>query len=150
MKKNLFYITVIIFIWQYFIICLLLYIIIYKNKYFLNKKKISKCLQRIEFKNNLFIEKKKLDYNNNKFAIIKVNCKVCGLFFFYIHYLGCIISFIKKGYIPIVDLVSFPNIFNRFNNNSLNKNPWELYFSQPYGFTLEGVKKNSKNIQYFN
>lgn len=79
-----------------------------------------------------------------------MNCNVCGLFFFYIHYLGCIVSFVKKGYIPIVDLVSFPNIFNRFNNNSLNKNPWEFYFSQPYGFTLEGVKKNSKNIQYFN
>ena len=69
---------------------------------------------------------------------------------FHNRYLGCIVSFIKEGYIPIVDLISFPNIFNKFYINSLNKNPWELYFNQPYGYTLEGVKKNSKNIKYFN
>ena len=29
-------------------------------------------------------------------------------------------------------------------------NPWELFFYQPYNFSLEEVKKNAKNIVYFN
>ena len=35
-------------------------------------------------------KKNNLDYNKNKFAIIKRNdCPICGLFSYYIIYLGC-------------------------------------------------------------
>ena len=34
------------------------------------------------------------------------------------------------------------------NANSI-QNPWELYFYQPFGYTLNDVKKNAKNIEYF-
>ena len=54
-----------------------------KEKYFLKYKKI-------DYINNYNLyEKIKSDYYNNNFAIIKKKCKVCGLFSFYLHYLGC-------------------------------------------------------------
>ena len=74
---------------------------------------------------------------------------LCGLFSFYIHYLGCINNIIIAGHIPIIDLESFPNIFNGFNI-SINQNPWEYFFEQPFGYKLKDVKKYGKNIQYFN
>ena len=84
-----------------------------------------------------------------KFAIISdSSCKKCGLLSFYIQYIGCISRFLTSGYIPIIDLESFPNIFNGFNVGSINKNPWEDYFEQPFGYTLDKVKKYSKNISY--
>ena len=108
-------------------------------------------------KNNYIIETNKYSelfntkklYKNQKFAIIIDPCKKCGLLSFYIQYLGCMIRFLNSGYIPIIDLQSFPNIFNGFNITSINENPWEDYFEQPFGFTLENVKKFSKNVSFF-
>ena len=97
-------------------------------------------------KSKLFIKKM---YYNKKFAILIYKCKTCGLFSFYIHYLGCINIFINKGYIPIIDLISFPNIFNKFNLNYSKENPWELYFNQPNGYTLENIKKYAINKKKF-
>ena len=96
-----------------------------------------------------FIEDK-LDYENNKFIILKdLKCsKFCGLLSFYFHYLGCINIYLMKGYIPIVDLQSFPNIFNGYNLNNLKKNPWELFFEQPFGYRLKNVIKYSKYVEY--
>ena len=96
--------------------------------------------------NNRLINQIKLDFEKNKFAILKINCSTCGLFSFYNHYLGCIFTTIKSGYIPIIDL-TFPNIFNRDNLTLLINNPWELFFNQPYEYTLESVKKNAKYIK---
>ena len=66
------------------------------------------------------------------------------------HIQDVLIYIIKKGYIPILDLSSFPNIFNRFNTNSVNENPWELFFNQPYGYQLKNIKKYAKYIKYIN
>ena len=90
-----------------------------------------------------------LDYDNYKFAIITKKCYIYGLFAFYLHYLGCLKSLLILGYIPIIDLSSFPNIFNEYKVNSLNINPWEFFFNQPYGYTLKEIKKRAKNIEYF-
>ena len=40
---------------------------------------------------------------------------MCGLFSFYIVHLGCINKYLTEGYIPIVDLKSFNNIYNKIN-----------------------------------
>ena len=95
-------------------------------------------------------QKNKLFDINNKFAIISDSpCKKCGLLSFYMQYIGCISRFLNSGYIPVIDLESFPNIFNGFNVSSINENPWEDYFEQPFGYTLKNVKRFSKNISYF-
>ena len=88
---------------------------------------------------------KKDDYNKRKFAIIERRCYHCGLFSFYIVSLGCIHKFLMKNYIPIIDLKSFPNAINGFNTSK--NNYWELFFEQPFGYTLEEVKKNAKGIR---
>lgn len=84
------------------------------------------------------------DYNNISFAIITRNCNVCGLFSFYMIYLGCIHKYLSEGYIPIIDIKSFPNVINGFNTSK--KNHWEFFFEQPFGYSLEEVLKNAKHI----
>ena len=87
------------------------------------------------------------NYKYKKFAIIRRECSLCGLFSFYITFLGCINKYIKEGYIPIVDLKSYPNGYNGLNA-SINHNPWELFFEQPFRYKMEEVLKNAKNIVY--
>jgi hypothetical protein len=69
------------------------------------------------------------------------------IFSFYVYFLGCINKYINKGYIPIVDLKSYPNGYNGLNI-SINYNPWEKFFEQPYRYTMEEVLKNAKIIVY--
>ena len=86
---------------------------------------------------------------NKKFVIfiIKNNYNTAGLLAYYYGYLGCVRNYILNGYIPIIDLISHPNILNGFNT-SITKNPWEVFFNQPFNYTLYNVKKNAKNIKY--
>lgn len=88
------------------------------------------------------------NYNYN-FAIIQCKkCSHCGLFCLFKFFLYSTSIYLNKGYVPIIDLSSFPNIYNGFNKYIKN-NPWEDLFNQPFGYTLEGVKKNAKRIKYF-
>ena len=99
-------------------------------------------------KENAFHEKYKelINYENSLFVIITVQCNRCGLLWFYKNYLGCLMFWIEKGYIPVIDLNSFSNIFNKYNKSFSNINPWELYFNQPFGYSLNEVIKNAKNL----
>ena len=47
-------------------------------------------------------EEKQIDYENNKFAILRRNCKGC-VFSHYIVYLGCLLPHLRNGYIPIIE-----------------------------------------------
>ena len=58
--------------------------------------------------------------------------------------LGCIHKYLAEGYIPIIDIGSFPNVINGFNKSKGNY--WELFFEQPFGYTLKEVQKNANNI----
>ena len=93
----------------------------------------------------------KMCTENKQFAILKrTSCEACGLFSYYIVHLGCIITYLNEGYIPIINVGSFSNIFNGYNETT-NKNQWELFFNQPCGYTLNYVKNNinKDNIKYF-
>ena len=101
---------------------------------------------------NLY-NKTKMCSENKQFAILKrTNCEACGLFSYYIVHLGCIITYLNEGYIPIINVGSSQNIFNGYSEAS-NKdiNQWELFFNQPCGYTLNYVKNkiNKENIKYF-
>ena len=117
-----------------FIIILLIFILasIYYNKNINNFQKIKK-------NKNLY---------DNKFAIIiRRKMSTGGILAYYYTHLGCVLHYLINGYIPIIDLISHPNIFNGFNTN-ISENPWERFFNQPFGYTLENVKKNAKNFEY--
>lgn len=135
-----------------------IYMIYIKNK---NKRKIIKLINLIFIfifllnYNIFFNEDRNKNYNleyiqkyDSIFIVIKYKYKICGLFCFFLTFLECVNTYINKGYIPIIDLSSYPNIFNGFNVSSLNKNPWEFFFDQPFSFSLEQVKKNAKKIIY--
>ena len=98
-------------------------------------------------KTNLYNETK-MCTENKKFAILsRTNCQACGLFSYYIVHLGCIITYLNEGYIPIIEVGSFPNVFNGDNENfSNNNNSWETFFNQPCGYTLNQIKNDNKSI----
>ena len=90
---------------------------------------------------------KKAKYQTKKFSIIRrLECRNCGFFSYYIVYVGCIHKYLLEDSIPIVDLVSFKNPYNKGNTSI--KNPWEEFFHQPFNYTIEEVKKYAKNIKY--
>ena len=98
---------------------------------------------------NLYNETKMCTENNNFVMLKRINCFTCGLFSYYIVHLGCIITFLNEGYIPIIETNSFPNVFNGYKTIlNKNENPWEMLFNQPCGYTLNDVKENKKNIKY--
>ena len=99
----------------------------------------------------LSFEQKMKDYNNpsKKFAIFnRYNGWDCGFFSNYIVHLGCMRHYLEEGYIPIVDLQSWPNRYNEKNTSLYN--PWELFFYQPYNYTMGEVKQYAKNFEYIN
>ena len=93
--------------------------------------------------------KKMKNYKTKFFSIVRrLDCPKCGFFSYYLVHLGCINKLLSKGLIPVVDLKSFPNVYNSENSSIIN--PWELFFYQPYNYTLEEVEKFAKNVEYFN
>ena len=129
------------------IISIILFVLFYKlyeNTIFNRVKKIIKDKEKYYIENSL-----SNDYKNNKFIILSHDCIDCGLLSHYHQFLSCLTYIIKEGKIPIVDLLPFPNIFNGFNASSLSleQNPWEYFFKQPFGYNLKDVKKYAKNIQ---
>ena len=99
-----------------------------------------------KYSSTLFNEKK-ICSENKKFAILlRTSCEACGLFSYYIVHLGCIINYLKHGYIPILDVGSFSNILS--GNNNPEDNPWEEFFDQPCGYTLDDVVK-MKDVEIF-
>lgn len=91
-----------------------------------------------------------LDYKNSKFAIMKRPCKICGFFSYYKVFLSCIQKYIIKGFIPILEVETYPTVFNGYKANSSTGNSWEYFFEQPFGYTYENVIKKGKNIKYIN
>ena len=91
------------------------------------------------------LDEKNICSKNKKFIILRrTSCEACGLFSYYIVHLGCIINYLKHGYIPILDVGSFTNIFTGYKE--VDNNLWEEFFEQPCGYTLAQVVK-MKNIQ---
>lgn len=120
---------------RFFQILLIYIILFFFNNYKKNNKKI-------------IIKENELDYENINFVIIKRSCSNCGLFSNYIVYLGCVNEFISKGYVPIIDVKSFKNFFNNYSVNLSDVNPWEIFFDQPFGYTLNNVLIKAKKIKY--
>ena len=99
----------------------------------------------------LSFELKMKDYANDskKFAIFnRYRGWDCGFFSNYLVHLGCMRHYVEEGYIPIVDLQSWPNRYN--DKNTSKYNPWELFFYQPYNYTMGEVKQYAKNFEYIN
>ena len=125
---------------------LLIYNLLYKN---INIKENRNTNIKIGLNNISLSFNQELDYEHNKFIIIKCQfCKRCGLFALFKYYVYGIADYINKGYIPLIDLASSPNLFNGYKPTLYKNNPYEFFFEQPFGYTLENVIKKAKNIEY--
>lgn len=90
----------------------------------------------------------KMNYKKN-FAILKrESCYSCGLFSYYKLFLGCVLKHLTQGEIPIIDMQTDKNMYNGFNSNS-KENPWEYFFTQIGGYSLNNVKKYAKKKKYY-
>lgn len=68
----------------------------------------------------------------------------CGLFSHVITTVGRIKYALDHNMIPVVDMMNYPNLY--ISKKELHKiNPWEYYFEQPEGYTMEDVQ-HSKNV----
>ena len=122
------------------LIIILIYLLIkfIINKHTLNINKIEHIKQR----------QRMHELKTKEFAIVhRLECPQCGFFSFYIVHLGCMYKYVNMGYIPIIDLQSFPNVYN--GNDTSKNNSWEIFFYQPYNYTLEEVKNKARYIKYF-
>lgn len=70
---------------------------------------------------------------------------IADFFSYFIELLGCFITSITSQKISIIELASFPNVINGFN--SLDSNPWEFFFEQPYNLTLQKIKKKQEKLK---
>jgi len=85
---------------------------------------------------------------NSKFMIIqkRVNYSPRGLMSYYYHNFGSGIDYLTKGYIPVIDMASHPNIFNQFKITN-DSNPCEEYFYQPFKLKLNEILNNNNNVE---
>lgn len=79
---------------------------------------------------------------NNKekqksYFIVYSNQVQGGLFVYLVDCMAQIAYAVKNEYIPVVDMLNFPN--NLRNENQADRNAWELYFKQPMGVTVQEV-----------
>ena len=130
----------------FFILILMPIFIRFKINERKHKTKININKEDFSFKNKLGN-----DYINNSFIILSHICEDFGLLSHYNKFLSCLSNILKEGRIPIVNLIKFPNIFNGFNESSLSldQNPWEYFFKQPFGYNLKDVKTYAKNIRKY-
>ena len=152
-NKNKIFISIIVILFYIIAIIPFIYANFFKSKKDIIIYKLNKLdtLWNNNINNITTIENiKKYDYENRIFAIVKRdNCPVCGLFSYFSVHLGCILEYLGKGYIPLIEVDSYGNVFNSFNkNSSKDKNLWEMLFNQPFNYSLNEVKKNAKNIVY--
>lgn len=99
------------------------------------------------------LEKRQYDYNNTQFRIIyKKECYSCGFFTYYINFLGCIITSISSQRTPIIDVRSYPNIFNEYKSDKdslINgSNYWENIFYHPHNYTLKEIEEKAQKLEY--
>lgn len=75
-------------------------------------------------------------YRGKKYGLIRRNASDCGLFSFFIVFLGGIDKCIREGLIPVIDMQTCGNPY--LEDKQVGKeNAWEFYFQQPMGITMK-------------
>ena len=69
-----------------------------------------------------------------------------GFFSNYLYVLGHINYARKKGYIPVVDMLNYPTVYDEKETVNGTFNNWEYYFEQPDGHTLREAYNAPKTI----
>lgn len=102
------------------------------------KKTVVRLLENEDELNRKIDEIKKIAQSPEQktYYIIRRDNASIGLLTYVSLFLGHIAYAIAKGYIPVVDMQSFPSIYLE-NEDIGKKNAWEFYFKQPLDTTIE-------------
>lgn len=79
------------------------------------------------------------------YYIIRRPDKVCGLFSLFNTHLGHIHYAVKRGYVPVIDMMNYENCYLPMEKIGL-ENSWEYYFEQPSNTTLEEAYSGKRVI----
>lgn len=75
------------------------------------------------------------------FYTISLCRELCGIISIVTSVMNHVAFAIEKGYIPIVDLKHFDNMYFK-NKRRYRDNVWEYFFDQPFGYTLNDIDNN--------
>lgn len=117
----------------------------YYGKYY--GKEINKLLDDVEYQKRLNeLRSKKKNSEKNTYFIIRRSRKGIGLYTYVCVIISYIAYALEKGYIPVVDMQNYPNIY--MTDDKIGKiNAWELFYEQPMGLSLNDIPKGSKIIK---
>lgn len=78
------------------------------------------------------------------FYVIRRNYGYIGLFSIFITHLGRIKYALERGYIPVIDMQNYPNLY--LEDDEIGRvNAWEYYYHQPTEYNMEDVMQ-AKNV----
>lgn len=83
------------------------------------------------------------EYPDITFYVIR-RSNYWGLMSVYVMYLRYIDYALRRGWVPVVDMQTVPNLYNGKSHNS-SYNAWESFFEQPCGYGLQDIRY-AKNI----
>lgn len=120
----------------------------YKNtQKYLNEKQLD-CLNKA-FNNHYFCREFRITggsaFKDKVFFIIRYGLARVGLFTAYNVFAGYIKYAIDNGYIPVIDMQNYPNIYLTDEEYG-NINAWDYYFEQPCGYCLKDAYSASNII----
>lgn len=122
-----------------------------KSKYFgfLYGREIIPLLEEETYneKKNVLEQKKGNNSSENTYFVICRSYKGIGMYTHVCVYLSFIAYAINKGYIPVIDMCNYPNIYMK-DENIGKCNAWELYFEQPMGISLNDIVASSEKVIY--
>ena len=116
-------------------------------------EKCKNTIQKSEFLNKIVIylkwherQVKCGDANPEKiFYVIRRHDRNAGLFSFVMTNLGAIDHAVEQGYIPVIDMMNYPN--SLLTKDQIQKhNAWEDFFEQPCGYDMDQVMHSKKVI----
>lgn len=85
------------------------------------------------------------DYPGLKFYVIRRHSREAGLFSFFITNLGSIVKAMDEGYIPVIDMMNYPN--SLIPESMVGKhNAWDDYFVQPCDYSMADIA-HAKNVR---
>lgn len=87
--------------------------------------------------------RRKRYYRGKKYGVIRRNSPECGLFSFFMVFIGGINKCIEEGLIPVVDMQTYKNQY--LENEQVGEvNAWEFYFLQPMEIGLHQINNMSE------
>lgn len=89
-------------------------------------------------KKKMLDEKINSDGRKRTYFIIRRSYKGIGMYTHVCVYLSFIAYAVSKGYIPVIDMCNYPNIYMK-DEDIGKRNAWELFFKQPVGIGLDDL-----------